>query len=398
MARDGTVAERFVAQHCDATFLSLWGMPNPVGKDPGKELCDYLVVCQPDIVILSVKDIRLPDSPTKVAADRWRREAIEQSAKSVYGAERWLKGVTQVRSRAGRMMSLPSPDQQRIHRICVAFGSQGKVSVPMGDFGKGFVHVLDEVSFPTLLRELDTIRDLLDYLEAKRFFLESRRKILFPGEENLLAFYLFNGRSFPDQPDMVILDDTLWPGLLSEERYRARKEADLASYAWDNLIEYITKNLVSGDLLLTDPCGEEELILRVLAQERRFERRCLSEAMSEVFMSGKIRGRMVRSNSGVVYVFVAFPRGEDRSYRRAELTGRCFVARSRFKDEACMVVGIASERADDGKKGLSFDLFMLDVPIWTPELEAKARQARHELGFFKNPTVTERRRDEYPTT
>ena len=82
----------------------------------------------------------------------------------------------------------------------------------------------------------------------------------------------------------------------------------------------------------------------------------------------------------------------------AELHARCFVARSEFKNETCMVVGIATERADDGMKGLSFDLLLLDVPVWTPRSsEAKAEKARHELGFFKNLTVTRRHTvDEYP--
>jgi hypothetical protein len=396
MAKDGTVAERFVAEHCNATFLSLWAMPNPVGEDFGKELCDYLVVCDPDIVIISVKDIRLSENPNKVAADRWRREAIERSAKSVYGAERLLKRLTEVQSRAGRVTRLPSPDKRRVHRICVAFGGEGNTSIPSGNFSKGFVHVLDEVSFPILLRELDTIRDLLDYLEAKRSFLESGRNVVFPGEEDFLALYLFNGRSFPDRPDVMILDDTLWPGLLSEGSYRARREADRASYAWDNLIEYVAKDLIKGDLLFADPNGEDESILRVMAQERRFERRCLSETMTEVFTSKKIRARIIQSYSGVVYVFVAFPRDENRMYRRAELMGRCLVARSQFKDEACTVIGIATERANDGKKGLSFDLLMVDIREWTSEFEVKAEQARHELGFFRSPTVIRRHWDEYP--
>jgi hypothetical protein len=312
-------------------------------------------------------------------ADRWRRAAIEESAKAVYGAERLLKRVEAVRSRAGRTMRLPPPDQRRIHRICVAFGSQGKISLPTGEFGKGFVHVLDEVSLPILLRELDTIGDLLDFLEAKRALFESDRRIMFPGEENLLAFYLFNDRSFPDRYDVMVLDDTLWSGFLSEESYRARKQADRASYAWDNVIQYVAKDLIANDLLFSDPAGQEEAVLRVMAREQRFDRRYLSELMTEVFISDKIRGRMVRSSSGVVYVFVALSRDEDREYRRAELMARCYVVRSQFKDEACMVVGIATERADDGKKGLSFDLLLLDVAVWTSEYHAKAEEARHKM-------------------
>ena len=73
------VSERFVAVHCDRTFLSLWGMANPVGKDGSKELCDYLVVCDPDIIILSVKDVRLASEPNRITAEKWHRKAIEAS-------------------------------------------------------------------------------------------------------------------------------------------------------------------------------------------------------------------------------------------------------------------------------------------------------------------------------
>lgn len=60
------------------------------------------------------------------------------------------------------------------------------------------------------------------------------------------------------------------------------------------------------------------------------------------------------------------------------------------------MVGIASERANDQKKGLSFDLLLLDFPVWTSDLEKRAETARKELGFFKKPRMTSRRVDEYP--
>lgn len=109
MENDGLIAERFVAEHCEATFLSLWGMANPIGKNSGKELCDYLVMCDPDVIILSVKDTRLPRQPQKVHADRWRRRAIDASVRSVYGAERILKMATEVKERRGRVLPV-APD------------------------------------------------------------------------------------------------------------------------------------------------------------------------------------------------------------------------------------------------------------------------------------------------
>ena len=46
--------EQFVYRTCRKSFLSLWSYANPRGK-PGKELCDILIVCEPDLVIFSVK-------------------------------------------------------------------------------------------------------------------------------------------------------------------------------------------------------------------------------------------------------------------------------------------------------------------------------------------------------
>lgn len=73
-------AEEFVFHVCRETVLSLWSYANPLGKN-GKELCDILIVCEPDIVIFSVKEIKLTESED-VEKDwkRWNRRAIEESA------------------------------------------------------------------------------------------------------------------------------------------------------------------------------------------------------------------------------------------------------------------------------------------------------------------------------
>jgi len=48
-------SEEFVNWVCQQSSLSLWSYASPRGKK-GKELCDILVVCDPDIIIISVKD------------------------------------------------------------------------------------------------------------------------------------------------------------------------------------------------------------------------------------------------------------------------------------------------------------------------------------------------------
>lgn len=54
-------SEQFVYDICRKSFLSLWSYANPLGKNL-KELCDTLIVCDPDIIIISVKNIQITDS------------------------------------------------------------------------------------------------------------------------------------------------------------------------------------------------------------------------------------------------------------------------------------------------------------------------------------------------
>lgn len=51
-----TSSERYLATICEKTFLSLWSYPN-LYREPGKELCDLLVVFDRHLIIFSDKDI-----------------------------------------------------------------------------------------------------------------------------------------------------------------------------------------------------------------------------------------------------------------------------------------------------------------------------------------------------
>jgi hypothetical protein len=210
-------SEEFVYQVCRKSFLSLWSYANPK-KDKAKELCDILVVCEPEIVIFSVKEIHATSSGNvSVDFDRWRKKAIVGSVKQIYGAERWIKNASHViRSDGTQGLSIPDNSTRRIHRIAVALGGGGKFPIEFGNFGKGFVHVLDEKSFITIMRELDTVADFIEYLIAKEQLYSSGIKTIFQGgEEDLLAIYIHHGRKFPENYETLVIGDDLWSGLIS---------------------------------------------------------------------------------------------------------------------------------------------------------------------------------------
>jgi hypothetical protein len=382
------------------SFLSLWSHANPRGK-PGKELCDILVVCGPDVIIFSVKAIDVSSAKDPVVALlRWRKKAIEQSASQIYGAERWLQTATHViRADGCAGLALPPVGHRRIHRVAVALGSKGQSPVEFGDFGKGFVHVFDELSFSILLRELDTIADFVGFLRAKED-LVGRSSLDFQGsEEDLLAYYLHSGRNFPETHSGIIVGDGLWRKFQEKNEVKAKKKADKESYFWDGLIEVFAKDVLGGNLEFSSSPENFERALRVMAREDRFSRRIMGRAFREFLdqsSSGKVRARMLKSSSGVVYVFLALPRDSDRQLRMMDLANRCFVARG-LQPESKTVIGIATEQYEPGKE-FSLDLSYLYVEDWTQDNQKAMEDMRRDLGYFANPEKTEGFEDEYPGT
>lgn len=393
-------SEEFVYQVCHRSFMSLWSYANPIGKGKSKELCDILVVCDPDIIIFSVKEIGISDSGD-IATDweRWRRRAIESSVKQIYGAERWIENANHViRSDGSDGLPFPNCSNRRIHRVAVALGSQGKVPLQFGDFGKGFVHVFDEISFQTILNELDTITDFISYMIAKEELYKSGKEaLLHGGEEDMLALYLHHGRKFPSEFDQYVIDDNLWSGFVNQPEYKAKKEADADSYIWDRIVSILSDDILRGHIEFGPNLSESEIALRIMAREDRFNRRMLGKAFDEFYglaRQKKVRSRMVLGRSDVTYVFLVMPHGEERKYRVAELGGRCFVARGTHQDRHT-VIGLATERYETGK-GFSFDIMYQYKPVWTKEDQRQMEFAQKEFGYFVTPQLKSVHEDEFP--
>jgi len=134
-------SEELVLKLCTKSFLSMWSYPNPrrggKGKDSGKELCDILVVCEPDVIIFSVKEKCVTDSGNiSIDWSRWHKRAIEESCKQIYGAERRISNSTNVITKEGKLgLPFPHVSFRRIHRVAIALGSKGKVPIQFGNFG-----------------------------------------------------------------------------------------------------------------------------------------------------------------------------------------------------------------------------------------------------------------------
>lgn len=350
-----TATERHLAQLGEKSFLNLWSYPN-VYRDQkgsktgdGKELCDFLVVCAPHVLIFSEKNISWNTGDEQVAWCRWYRKAVKEAADQIAGAERWLaEHPDKVYLDSACSVPLPIPlpplSERIVHRIVVARGSgaasreyfkggSGSLAIEPGIVGdahfkagrdrsikpfhvgtvrpaSGFVHVLDDGSLDFVMEHLDTISDFTAYLAEKEDFILSGKLAYAASEEDLVAHYMLNTDSagvhrigpVDDPPEdagkQLLVDGTHAQGLLRHPQYIAKRQADQPSYVWDALIKNFTSATLDGTSMV--PEGVEydirntERAARLMAAQNRLSRRGYGEAIVDALEIGRGEDRFFR--------------------------------------------------------------------------------------------------------
>ncbi|SEK16237.1 hypothetical protein SAMN05444746_12421 [Variovorax sp. OK212] len=372
---DGTTpSERALASLARKAFLTLWSYPNVFtdegranGKGDGKELCDLLVVFGNDVLLFSDKDCAYQSNVNvTVAWPRWYRSAIDKSAKQLAGAEKFIQTFPKrvfldKACQSPLPIELPDASVARYYLIAVTRGSHfparqffgggssgsvmllnhlvGKAAHARMPFHVGFplenrrfVHVLDEMTVDLLLEELDTVPDLVGYLEKKEEFMQQPGVIVsVPGEEDLLARYMSTMRdeehAFPKTPkgvNFVALPEGDWEVYRASPQWKAKQSANEISYMWDALIEHQSGFIRSGKAITVPwlPAldgANHERIVRALAGQPRLARRSLSTDLhvamhrsdpGRMFARIKMTGRPPNQ----AFVFLTIPRTEGEDY------------------------------------------------------------------------------------
>jgi hypothetical protein len=321
-----TESERFLADLCESTFLSLWSYPS-VFRDQGlrnggdgKEVADLLVVFDDHVVVFSDKHCSFPGSGT-IERDwaRWFKNAIGSATKQLWGAERWIRThpdrLFLDRKCTQRFpVPLPLADQTMFHLVVVAHGSaqrgveevggsgglmfrssmhglseHAKTPLTVGDLDPNhtFVHVFDDVALPIVLQSLDTIADFTRYLDQKAAFCRSQTELIARSEQDLLVLYLRHENANDTHEfvptadaDYVVVDDGFWDIYAQSAEYARKEERNKISYLWDSLIEDLAAQALSGTHEFTPGAtfGSADRILRFLAREPRARRRVLARA------------------------------------------------------------------------------------------------------------------------
>jgi len=230
----GERAEAIIHNLATKTFLTDWCYPNPKKPD-GKEICDLLVVFDDIAIIWQIKDLKVDE------AGRYKRAEFEKNLRQLCGARRAmfdLRVPIQLENpRRGK--ELFDRDQiKTVHLISVLMGESDEPFPFFQTVKDKLIHVFTREFADLALSELDTVSDFCEYLRKKEAIDRNKMVVVAGGEENLLAKYLENLRSFSwmDNYDNILIDDTCWPALTRNPQFIAKKPEDQISYGWDSVM------------------------------------------------------------------------------------------------------------------------------------------------------------------
>lgn len=383
----GKNAEEVVHELAQKTFFTDWCFLNP--KLPGgKELCDLLVVFDDIAIVWQIKNLKLDED------GHYKDKEKEKNLSQLSGAKRSLfdlKVPIELENERRRRKEKFDPSEiKEVYYISALIGDGEWSYSPTEEYKGLFVNVLPGQAMEVLLSELNTITDFTKYLRDKKNFFDTKSTgvIIDGGEEDLMAYYLMNDKSFQqnNEADMLWLAGGFWEDFSKSEKYLSKKEADKISYGWDNLIDRAHE-------------GSEkyEKVARELARPDRFRRRMLSKAFYDAYKTSHENNeytlyRRVVPEEDVTYCFLFMDAEGDRQDRIAMLTAFCMVARIKFNKQR--VIGIAT--GSKIRKISAYDYCVMDIPEVTEKFKNDVEKVQKDLNIMVNPTQVAVNEDEYP--
>lgn len=382
----GKNAEKLVHNLALKTFLADWCYLNP--KLPtGKELCDLLVVYDETVVIWQVKDLQLDEE------GRYRDGEVKKNLRQLSGARRQLFGLktaVELENPRRRKELFYAAGIKEIYLISVLLG-EGEEAFSFVERIKDYnIHVFTKDFTQLVLNELDTVNDFVHYLRVKETLINrDQHLIILGGEEELLALYLMNNRSFERLKEATngFIDQGSWEKFRHSQEYREKTKQDEISYGWDDIINRVH-----------EASPEYEVVARELARPNRFERRVLGKAYFDAYIladKDKTHNlfRRTCTLNGVTYCFLFADDTKPRDYRKGMLKRMCYIARGTFKSNR-KVIGIATEKK--ASSTCSYDFALLDMPEWAEQNQREMEKVQEETGILVSPEISVVHEDEYP--
>jgi hypothetical protein len=374
---------------------------------------------------------------------------VKKSAMQLHGAERIIRAHEPLYIDADLKhlfpLLLPPSDAMKVHRILVAHGVSERCRKELGGNGtliirpalvdvdhvrlqanggmpfaigrvsanQPFIHVLDDRSLELVLRMFDTAPDLINYLTKKEAFVASGQLEFATGEEALIGLFMADvgpdgeHRFTVPTAGPVSLNESWWHRFVNSPEAAAKLKADQISYLWDGLIERFAHHFREGTaehLTEDTDAAQHAAILRFFARENRTRRRSLSRMLVEMIKTTSADQRRLRLMPPLrpgdpYWVLLLFPFHKSATYEQNRIARRwfleaCALVTKLVHPDALDIVGFATESGEGTSR--SEDSMHFDARVWTPEMEARARELQNEYQILTKPDLLKWTEKEYP--
>jgi len=388
----GDAGEEYVNELAYKSYLKYWCYPNPkdINGDK-KEICDMLILFRETAIIFSVKNHSFDGN-----YERYKKRVVEKSTNQLNGAFRKLFN-------SSRQIYIKHPDRDPEQFVSDQFSKVYKLTVNVGeqfehyefsdqDARKGFISILNKDTFETIIEELDTIKDFIEYLDEREKLLTCGKTITINcTEKDLLAEFLMNRRSFKVHykaahvKEIVLNISGSWNRYANSEQLRRKKKADEISYFIDGMVKKDILHLPDG-----------ETLARELMNLGRTERRMLTKSL--VGLVKKYEGepdtfaRRYSAYNGIGHLLIYYPpnalENEVDSFIQLAMVLYAYKSGYREKEIICIA-------ATNGVKQHKFGLFQAFPPI--PDATAKLYDSIiSDLGWFTAMQALYYEEKEYP--
>lgn len=382
----GKEGEDFVQFLAEKSYLKYWCFPNPMDLEgDGKEICDFLILFYDTAIIISVKNYNVNGN-----YDRFVNKVIGKSTKQLFGAQRKFKQRSKIK--------LKHEIQGEVEFDTTKFENIFKITISVGeDFEhyelvdyhdeKGIVNIFNRETAGIIFNELDTIKDLVEYLKAREnLLLHNIENGCNCSEKDLIAHFVTNAREFHSK----LLDNFSeesknlqgkWNHYLEQRQVILKKLEDEKSY----FIDRIVKN----DIL---PMQNGELLAKKFMTMSRFERRILANNLFELVAKYENKedflARRFTVFNGVAFLFIYYP--IERSQKEIDQILSYAQQLYAYYKNADQIVLLAASK---GLKQWKFGLFQ-STGI-TPDAENYLVTLSAKLGWFQNEKKSETIIEEY---
>jgi hypothetical protein len=382
----GKKGEDFVEFLAEKAYLKYWCFANPMDLEgDGKEICDFLILFYDTAIIISVKNYYVNGN-----YDRFLKKVIGKSTKQLFGAQRKFKQRDKIKLKHEIQgeVEFDTKTFQNIFKITISVGEDFE-HYEFVDYHneKGIVNIFNRETAGIIFNELDTIKDLVQYLKARETLLQlNNKKVCYCREKDLIADFVTNAREFsPTLLDNFTEETKVIAG--KWENYIEQREVILKKLEDEN--SYFIDKMVKDNIL---PMQDGELLAKKFMTMSRFERRVLANNLFELVTKYEnekdFLARRFTVFNGVAFLFIYYP--IERTQKEIDqilLYAQQLYAYYKNTDQIVLLA------ASKGIKEWKFGLFQ-STEI-TQDSEKYLKALSKQLGWFQNEKKSESIISEY---